>query len=390
MGAHLRDYYCREVLGIEIDFSLLSKRVISALQQIIELPIDASAGEVEKVSSDLSIKSWSEIKSSYEGGCILLGNGSSMAVHDKLSYTSLFDCANKNSLLIEGVPDLFKKFDTRDFELILRLLWQANFVNTKLDKKSKAIDDAYSNVRNALIESVNMVHPEYGSISDKFHAIGEFLSKFRVVLSLNYDLIIYWSIMDYNNKNRNSHKGFVDCFKSGAFDYNWLSYKSYYERNTSIVFYPHGNLALCRNIHGGEVKIKSRSNDPLLDIIVEKWRSGNYSPLFVSESDKESKINSITSSAYLSTVYREVISSLGDSVGSDSIVIFGWGFGDQDVHILERLSCSKINKMAISVYKDNVHDRDRIIGLIKRVFNGRAIRVDFYNSTSEGVWVNGD
>lgn len=343
---------------------------------------------MEKVSSDPTIKPWGDIKSSYEGGCILLGNGSSMAVHDKLSYTSLFDCANNEGLLMEGVSDLFKRFETTDFELVLRLLWQANFVNTKLDRKSEAIDNAYSNVRQALIKSVKIVHPEYGVISNKFQAIGDFLSKFKVILSLNYDLIVYWSLMDYNNKNRNSHRGFVDCFKSGVFDYNWISYKDHFASSTSMVFYPHGNLVLCRGIQGDEVKVKSINGDPLLDAVVEKWESGGYSPLFVSESDKSSKINSINSSGYLSVVYREVISSLGTGIGSDSMVVFGWGFGEQDVHILERISCSGVKRMAISAYEDDIDDRRRIVKLIEDVFNKRAINIEFYDSKSEGVWIN--
>ena len=64
-------------------------------------------------------------------------------------------------------------------------------------------------LKNSLIESVRNVHPDYSDINmNTLKKISKFLSKFDTVLSLNYDLIVYWSALIEVNP---THK-FKDCF----------------------------------------------------------------------------------------------------------------------------------------------------------------------------------
>ncbi|KPN90553.1 DUF4917 family protein [Pseudomonas nunensis] len=56
-----------------------------------------------------------------------------MAVAPSFGYGSLLDHARQNGLLTADVIRLFEFFDTADFELILRLVWQTSHVNLSLE-----------------------------------------------------------------------------------------------------------------------------------------------------------------------------------------------------------------------------------------------------------------
>lgn len=141
------------------------------------------------------IYEWGDISGNYRAGSLLLGNGASMSIDERFGYTSLIDYARENGLLTQDVQQLFNFFNTSDFELVLRLVWQASNVNRSLLIPDERTHVAYVRVRECLIASVRNVHPEYQEISEHIPAIYNFLKNFRTIISLNYDLILYWSIM---------------------------------------------------------------------------------------------------------------------------------------------------------------------------------------------------
>lgn len=53
----------------------------------------------------------------------------------------------------------------------------------------------------------------------------------------------------------------------------------------------------------------------------------------MSEGTAEQKVKSIQGSCYLNTVYREVLTNL-----SSDLVVYGWGFGEHDIHLLKRIA----------------------------------------------------
>ncbi|TOQ20858.1 DUF4917 family protein, partial [Vibrio parahaemolyticus] len=104
------------------------------------------------------IKKWSDLKRRYKG-TLLIGNGASISVDKSFAYKSLKEHAVEHGLLTQNVKKLFKYFNTDDFELVLRLVWQANKVNLALDIKDNATKKAYEHVRECLIKSVRSIHP---------------------------------------------------------------------------------------------------------------------------------------------------------------------------------------------------------------------------------------
>ncbi|MFT9161630.1 MAG: DUF4917 family protein [Acetobacter sp.] len=329
-----------------------------------------------------TIYSWPDISSKYYGGTIILGNGSSVAVSPCFGYSSLLENAQEKCLLTEDVYRLFNFFSTYDFELILRLVWQASNINNALSIPDNRTHNAYLNVRESLIKAVRDVHPEYITIINQLPSMYKFLKSFNTVFSLNYDLLVYWTIT-YGFNIDDGHR-FKDCFlNGGVFHDDWKKFYepyNYHERSNTLVFYPHGNLALCRNLIEQEIKIHARDSS-LLESILNNWRTEQYVPLFVSEGTMEQKITSIQSSYYLSTVYREILTS-----PRSTLTIYGWGIGNHDRHLLKRMQGCGIQRVAVSVFNKDQSYCNYAYHVIQEEIG--PVGVDFFDSNSPECWIN--
>lgn len=326
-----------------------------------------------------SIANWSDIAALYRGGTVLMGNGASIAVSNHFSYGSLLDHAKNNGLLTEDVRGIFEFFCTEDFELVLRLVWQATNVNKSLKIPDDRTLSAYRHVRDCLIEAVRAIHPEYGEVQSRLPLMYQFLKSFGTVLSLNYDLLVYWTVT-YGLNVEDRHR-FKDCFlRDRRFDDNWQRYRELYnEAANTLVFYPHGSLALCRDALEEELKIHA-GGDGLLEAILAEWRSERVVPLFVSEGTKAQKISSIQNSYYLSTVYREVLAST-----KGPLTIFGWGIGEHDRHLLQRMRSGAIQRVAVSVFRNDQAYCNYAYQVIREDIG--EVQIEFFDCESPGCWV---
>ena len=329
---------------------------------------------------NIKIYNWQDISEKFSDS-ILLGNGASISINKSFTYDSLKEYAATNGLFNSSINSLFDFFKTSDFELILRLVWHATKVNEALGIADSETEKAYEHVRDCLINTIQRIHPEHIEVRDQFLAITNFLSSFKTVLSLNYDLTLYW-VMMYAKDLDNNHM-FKDCMINGEFKSDWQGLRksvNHRFQNTSLVFYPHGSLVLARNVAEQEVKLVSDKDDDLLESILKYWRSSDYIPLFVSEGTSNQKIAAIKNSYYLSIIYREVIPSI-----VDNLTIFGWGFGEEDIHILEKLKDSCVKRIAVSVY-NNDQEYCRTVTQMIHDHIGRNIEITFFDSESNGCW----
>ncbi len=326
----------------------------------------------------VDIRQWQDISDRYHRGTLLLGNGASMAVARSFGYNSLLEHARQNGLFTPDVASLFRHFETEDFELILRIVWHAAKVNRYLAIQDRRTRRAYLDVRDALIRAVRDVHPTYGDVRQHLAQTCRFLKSFDTVISLNYDLIVYWTML-FGNDTDDDHR-FKDCFHNCVFQDNWQNYRTpYRERINTLVFYPHGNLALCREANDQEGKIHAGAFG-LLDGILNFWESGHAIPLFVSEGSKSQKVASIRNSYYLSTVYREVLKA-----EKQSLTLFGWGIGDHDRHILERMCNTGIQRVSVSVFGNDEAYCNRALQAIREDIGN--VEVDFFDCQSPGCWI---
>lgn len=354
------------------------------------------------------VYNWQDIQTIFQNSNLLLGNGASIAVHKEFNYKSLLDKSN----FLEDEKKLFDYYETSNFELILKIIWQTNNVNKILDIEDTKTKEAYERIRNSLIKAVKNVHPEYINIINDIQYISNFLQNFRYVVSLNYDLIVYWSML-YDNKKTELHE-FRDFFYNRNID-GKLSFNDdniHLSYDGTKVFYPHGNLILALDKLSNEIKLRTKS-DGLISSITEKWESGDYIPLFISESDSKQKLEAIKKSNYLNTIYRRILPYLGSCTNlsmsslieasyninegecrsskyATSFVVYGFGFTEQDKHIVDRIfqemPLYNINCVAISVFNSDEVYCQKVIQTLEKY--KKRFKIYFFDSQSAGCWNN--
>ena len=319
---------------------------------------------------------------------LLLGNGASIAIAPGFGYGSLLDHARAHTLVHPDVTTLFEHFDTADFELVMRLLRDARSVNMALGVAETLTAPAYEALRSALIRSVGDTHVDQARVVTHLEPMSAFMSRFATVLSLNYDLLVYWAIQKGNELA--GGPWLKDGWFRDGFDADWRRLREPYRGvgGATLVFYPHGHLTLTTHLTEGEHKVRLTGSaaSNLLEAVFDHWASGDRIPLFVSEGDEEQKRVAISRSGYLSTVLNDVMTDIGPSV-----MIYGWHAGDQDRHILRRVCHPRVERVAMSVHRpDGQSDRDLDLELARLQlrfrragFNGR---LDFFDAASPGCW----
>lgn len=325
------------------------------------------------------IRQWSDIQDKFSGGALLLGNGASRAIHAGFGYESLRQAAEDKGHITPEVAKVFIAFGTCDFELILRRLWEATLVNKALGIAPGKVEQAYQQVRQALIATVRDVHISHDEANKHFVPMYQFMKRFDTVFCLNYDLLVYWAMMA---SKATLGQWFKDCFQTGGvFREDWEVLRKKYDADGStLVFYPHGSLVTVMRDNYTEEKIAG-GGEKLLDQILTRWEKGTSVPLFVSEGTAEHKRQSIARSSYLSQVFREALPNPGDS-----LVIYGWAISQQDSHILAQLHRSKIapKRVAVSVYDDNQTSAQQMEKALRDV---GINEIYFFDSNSSGVWI---
>ncbi len=154
-----------------------------------------------------------------------------------------------------------------------------------------------------------------------------------------------------------------------------------------MVFYPHGNLVLATNVIGEELKLCAKENGVLLDNIVARWSASDSTPLFVSEGDSDQKLRAINRNVYLHTIYNSVMKRLG----KPNVCVYGWALGKQDKHLIEAIGASCPRKLAISVYTgdpNHLKHCQMLLDELPKFFGLKYTDIYFYDSTSEGCWIN--
>lgn len=329
------------------------------------------------------IRQWGEI-SGQPWSSLLLGNGASIALHPEFRYPTLHGVAEARGLLPTSGP-IFRALGTTDFEHVLLGCWYAERVNASLGSPSRDITRAYAEVRAALIQAVRAVHPEHATIVALLQHAAAFASNFATVVTLNYDVTLYWAMLLFN---ADRGKWFKDAFiRDGAFEPDWefLRFPRWPAEGSTMVFYPHGSVAIARDDLGRETKLSAGATD-LLNAIAATWNTGNTVPVFVSEGASADKVAAIRRSRYLSSVYDDVLPKLGDG-----LVVYGWSFDERDRHILTAIAKNAPQQLAVSVFTgqpegDQQAFCHRVLALTAAVLPDAEVL--FFDSRSPGCWSN--
>ena len=131
---------------------------------------------------------------------VLLGNGFGIAWdRETFHYESLFDEAKLKNLTVDKVA-LFDGIDTHDFERVIEHLQTAArlaklYATSDPDLAKRLAADAKV-VRRGLADVLAARHPESSAKLLPAECLNarHFLSRFRRIYSVNYDLLLYWVV----------------------------------------------------------------------------------------------------------------------------------------------------------------------------------------------------
>lgn len=340
---------------------------------------------------------------------LLLGNGFSIAcIPSIFSYSSLYERTDLNSY--PEIKQAFEKLGTTDFELIIHALENAYTVLPAYDDclgdLCKKMDSDSSKLKELLIETIAENHPPLPSEVEeqKVKACRKFLSNFLYkdsrskVYSLNYDLLLYWTLM-HSLEEEDFQLSHIDGFGREAWFEEGQSYVSDVltwdgTSTNQNIHYLHGALHLFDSGHQLEKFSWTDTGIRLIEQARKALESGKF-PLFVTEGNSAKKMDKITHSAYLFHSFRsfESIANAGRGrPGNTCLFTFGVSFSDNDRHIFNKIANGRIKHLYVSLYGDPQSESNKnIIALAEGLKSGRnahPLGITYYDAASANVWGN--
>lgn len=337
----------------------------------------------------MNLLTYESVRSKLNGKpSLLLGNGFSVACrHDIFTYKALYQQADF-ALLSDCAKEAFSAIDTVDFEEVIRSL----LVASKLAACYATIDPSLcerfesdaDGLKNLLAFTIAKNHPELPSDipAQQYAACRRFLSPYERVYTLNYDLLLYWAIMqDEPQVPLPADDGFRQP-DIGPCEY--VTWDMGEATSKQKLYYLHGALHIFDK--GSELrKFTWRGTGKRL---VEQIRSAldeGMFPRIVAEGTSDAKLERIMHSAYLARGLRSL-----QAIGND-LVIFGMALSENDEHVLSYVVDSKVRRVFVGVYGDpdaisnkELIQRAQILQL--RRGDHRPLEVHFYDSASAKPW----
>ena len=330
---------------------------------------------------------------------VLLGNGFGMSYDPtRFAYDALAKRASDLNLLSDSVINLMNHLETTDFERTMRaidaaintLKVLAPYENEMLIENLRALVDE---LREALAQSVAGLHPDrpYDIDEARYRSVRRFLSPFSKIYTVNYDLLLYWALMQEIEDGTGLHpaRAHDDGFRASRNDDDPTVVWNIYDPFSQSVYYLHGAL----HLYLGDDDLRKltwvRTDMPLIDQTRIQLSAGRY-PHYVAESESSRKLDRINRSAYLSRGLRS-LSSIGGS-----LTIYGHSLDSNDDHVLEAIVRSRVSRIVVSLYGDSTTDDNRRViaagrSLVERRNErpGRSaapLEVRFYDAQTTDMW----
>lgn len=321
---------------------------------------------------------------------LLLGNGFSIALRpDIFTYGSLFE--NADFTKIPSAKKLFQALNTKDFEAVIKQLQDAAAAVEIYKPGETALIESLkhdaSALKDALVDAIAKRHPDrpYDIRPEQYAACRAFLSRFSHIFTLNYDVLLYWTLMQGEVDELNLHHDDGFRHPEDGVDQPWVSWQ---QGNQATVCYLHGALHLFDA--GSEITkyTWSKTEKPIVEQIRAALDEEKY-PLFVSEGTSESKRERILHSGYLHKAHRSFESCCRSL--TSAIVIYGHSLAENDNHVLRCIEKGGCSHLLVSIYGDPSSSLNKaIIGSAEKFAAARTTRrplkVTFYDAASAKVW----
>ncbi len=318
---------------------------------------------------------------------VLLGNGFSRACKDDIfSYDALYKKADFEDLS-PSAHEAFNALGTTDFEIVIKALRQTAllarvYLQDRPDLFATLVGDA-KGLQDVLVSTIAQNHPARPQeiAAERYQACRTFLDNFKCVYTLNYDLLLYWALMQDELPAVQSLK-FQDGFRNPEDDTDYVTWDTA-NAPTQTVHYMHGALHVFDA--GSELRKYTWCNTQvaLIDQIKAALDANRF-PLFVAEDTYTAKMERIAHSAYLSKS-----KSSFEKIGHD-LFVFGFAFGEPDEHILRLVGANRVKQLFVSLYGNPDSETNRKI--VERVESIKARRTKYkletyyFDAVSAHVW----
>lgn len=307
---------------------------------------------------------------------ILIANGFSQAWDSTIfNYSSLLDAASFGNRNAE-IRGLFTASNTYDFEAIMRQLVSTQIVLETYGEDQQIIDRVKQDqeiLKEALLTAIADTHPKLPSevTNDQYIAVRKFLSKFKTVFSLNYDLLFYWARnkSDLDPADYDTDDGF-----------RWPNTWKITETNQNVYFL-HGGLHLYDD--GLSIRKHACTDDgeTIIEQVKENLSKGRF-PLFVSEPTDAKKKEKIKNNPYLYYCFRKLEELSG------TLFIHGHSIDENDKHIFEQLVSSRVNKVYVSIFgNENSSANKKTKANALTYISSPTVSVEFYQAETAPIWV---
>ncbi|MEP7009114.1 MAG: DUF4917 family protein [Acidobacteriota bacterium] len=328
----------------------------------------------------------SQVPSS-KGPHLLLGNGFSRACrNDIFAYDSLFHRADF-ATLSPAARGAFDALKTTDFEVVMKALRNAaalvsRYRPTDTDLAQRLANDA-DGLREVLVHAIADSHPEWpGDIApEDFAACRAFLGHFDRIFTLNYDLLLYWALMQAEIPPPLRCDDGFRTPDAGPAGYVTWEPENTYQQN---VYYLHGALHLYDA--GAELQKYTWTNTGVR--LVEQVRAAleaDRYPVFVAEGTSSQKLERIKHSDYLSKAYRSFSQLGGD------LFVYGHSLAPSDEHILRLIEKGKVRRIFVSLFgvpeaEHNTRLIVRAAQLGRRRSARHPLELAFFDAATCSVW----
>jgi Domain of unknown function (DUF4917) len=269
---------------------------------------------------------------------------------------------------------LFNALSTVDFEIVIGALEDAALVERTYNEQKRAellLSEA-DKLRDALVHAVRVTHPAHkDDIADQIPACTKFLAQFDTIFTLNYDLLLYWVMLEDTNQFKDGfglaedRNGFRWPFKTEAY---------------CNVYNLHGGLHLFKT-ENDEVEKRLDQGSGVIDAIASTITSSKRLPLYVAEGTSVQKLARIYSVPYLRHCYEMLRSS------ENAFFVYGHSASPNDAHIYDALFKSNISHLYFCVHKPTT-DVDALNGELSRhqKRNGSDVEYTLVDSETAKVW----
>lgn len=331
---------------------------------------------------------------------LLLGNGFSIACRpDIFHYGSLFAKADFSQ--VPEAAAVFEALGTEDFEIAIRALENAaRILPAYVPHGAAAIAKMHEHaaaLKEILVQAIAGNHPHIPpDVPDqKFWACRRFLSHFLAaggqVFTLNYDLLLYWTLMHDDMPfdapiALTTNDGFGNDEDDPNADY--VVWQGETGAHDARVHFLHGALHLFDS--GAELKKYTwiRKGVPLVDQARAAIAADAY-PLFVAEGTSAKKKAKIRHNAYLYQGFKQLTRNVEQ--GKHCFFVFGHSLAENDEHILNRLARGRFPKLYVGIYGDPLSaENQQIMARANTLAATRHVRVPlevaFYDAATADVW----